>query len=318
MTLSKDTKNHENNAKSNANGVGSINEMIGSFIEFLTIERQLSINTIENYQRDLNKFSRYCLEKKIQDLKFVDSHTVRQFIAQLHRQGLGGKTIQRNLSSLRSFFKYLIKEKKAHHNPALGISAPKSARKLPKTMDTEQVNFLLSFKDNDPLAIRDKAIMELLYSSGFRISELASLNNNTIDYKNGSVSVTGKGNKTRLLPIGKMAIKATQDWLRIRQDWANADEPALFINKQGKRLQIRSIQKRLTHWGIRQQLDASLHPHKLRHSFASHLLESSGDLRTVQELLGHSDISTTQIYTHLDFQHLAKVYDKAHPRSKKK
>ena len=312
MTHSKDKTKHGSNTEADTD------DLIGSFINFITTERQLSINTIENYQRDLKKFSRYCLEQKIQDINFVDNHVIRQFIAQLHRQGIGGKTIQRNLSSLRSFFNYLLKEKKAHHNPALGISAPKSARKLPKTLDTEQVNFLLSFKDKDPLAIRDKAIMELLYSSGFRISELASLDINTIDFKNGSVSVTGKGNKTRLLPVGKMAIEATQNWLRIRQDWASTDELALFINKQGKRLQIRSIQKRLTQWGVRQQLDDSLHPHKLRHSFASHMLESSGDLRAVQELLGHSDISTTQIYTHLDFQHLAKVYDKAHPRSKKK
>ena len=318
MTSSKDKAKHATYSKADTSDINSFNDLIASFLKFLTIERQLSTNTIINYQRDLKKFSRYCLEQNLDDINAVDSHAVRQFIAQLHRKGIGGKTIQRNLSSLRSFFNYLLKEKKAQHNPALGISAPKSARKLPKTLDTEQVNFLLSFKDKDPLSIRDKAIMELLYSSGFRISELANLNINTIDFKNGSVSVTGKGNKTRLLPVGKMAIKATQDWIRIRQDWANADEPALFINKQGKRLQIRSIQKRLTQWGVRQQLDDSLHPHKLRHSFASHLLESSGDLRTVQELLGHSDISTTQIYTHLDFQHLAKVYDKAHPRSKKK
>ena len=318
MTSSKNKIKHATLDEADTNDIHSFNDLISSFINYLTFERQLSTNTIENYQRDLKKFSRYCFEQHLDNINAVDSHTVRQFIAQLHRRGIGGKTIQRNLSSLRSFFNYLLKEKKARHNPALGISAPKSARKLPKTLDTEQVNFLLSFKNKDPLAIRDKAIMELLYSSGFRISELASLNINTIDFKNGSVSVTGKGNKTRLLPVGKMAIKATQDWLHIRQDWANADEPALFINKQGKRLQIRSIQKRLTQWGVRQQLDDSLHPHKLRHSFASHLLESSGDLRTVQELLGHSDISTTQIYTHLDFQHLAKVYDKTHPRSKKK
>lgn len=295
-----------------------IDKEISLFIKFITIERQLSPNTTKNYQRDLNKFSSYCLDHNIKQLDHIEDHTIRQYIGQRHRQGIGGKTLQRNLSSLRSFFNYLLKEKKVRHNPALSISAPKSPRKLPKTLDTEQVSFLLAIKEQDPLAIRDKAIMELLYSSGFRISELVNLNINTIDFRDASVSVTGKGDKTRLLPVGKIAIEATKAWLKVRSAWENTDEPALFINKQGKRLQIRSIQKRLAQWGIRQQLDDSLHPHKLRHSFASHLLESSGDLSTVQELLGHTDISTTQIYTHLDFQHLAKVYDKAHPRAKKK
>ena len=190
MTSSKDKTKQNFHTEADTKDVSSFSELINAFISFLTTERQLSINTIESYQRDLKKFSKYCTEQNLQNINDVDSHTVRQFIGQLHRKGIGGKTIQRNLSSLRSFFNYLLKEKKAHHNPALGISAPKSARKLPKTLDTEQVSYLLSFKDDDPLAIRDKAIMELLYSSGFRISELVSLNIKTIDYKNGSVSVT--------------------------------------------------------------------------------------------------------------------------------
>lgn len=308
-------KNIKSNIETKNNG---INEDIKLFIKYLSVEKQLSPNTIENYHRDLKAFFVFCDDQKIRKVTKIDESAIRQFISLKHRKGIGGKTLQRNLSSLRSFFNYLLKEKKVQNNPAIGISAPKTPRKLPKTLDAEQVNFLLAIKDNDPLAIRDKAIMELLYSSGFRISELANLDINTIDFKNGSVTVTGKGNKTRILPVGKFAIKATKDWLKVRNSWADPDIPALFINKQGKRLQIRSIQKRLSHWGIRQNLDESLHPHKLRHSFASHMLESSGDLRTVQELLGHADISTTQIYTHLDFQHLAKVYDKAHPRAKKK
>lgn len=316
MTHSKATDSNPG-AVSNKH-INDIDQEISLFVKFITIEKQLSPNTTKNYQRDLNKFSCYCLDHDIKKLDQIDDHTIRQYIGQRHRHGIGGKTLQRNLSSLRSFFNYLLKEKKVCRNPVLSISAPKSPRKLPKTLDTEQVNFLLSIKDQDPLAIRDKAIMELLYSSGFRISELVNLNISTIDFTDASVSVTGKGNKIRRLPVGKIAIEATKAWLKIRSAWGNTDEPALFINKQGKRLQIRSIQKRLAQWGIRQQLDDSLHPHKLRHSFASHLLESSGDLRTVQELLGHTDISTTQIYTHLDFQHLAKVYDKAHPRAKKK
>lgn len=303
---------------SNTQAKNKIDKEIIAFIDFITIEKNFSHHTIDNYQRDLKKFSIYCLAQGIAQIGAVDHHAIRDYISQRHRQGIGGKTLQRNLSSLRSFFNYLLKTKQVNHNPVLGVNAPKSSRALPKTLDTEQVNFLLAIKDQDPLAIRDKAIMELLYSSGFRISELVSLNTNSIDFRERSVSVIGKGNKTRKLPIGRIALDATQDWLKIRNTWANSDEPALFINKQGKRLQIRSIQKRLAQWGIRQQLDDSLHPHKLRHSFASHLLESSGDLRAVQELLGHADISTTQIYTHLDFQHLAKVYDKAHPRAKKK
>lgn len=243
---------------------------------------------------------------------------MRNWVAGLHRQGIGGKTLQRKLSSLRSFYQFLIRNHQLKNNPAVDIRAPKSARTLPDTLDVDSLSQLLDIPPDSILAIRDKAIMELFYSSGLRLSELTNLDLDSIDLTENSLRALGKGNKTRVLPIGRKASDAIRMWLGKRDILAKIDEQALFVSNRGKRISQRSIQQRLNFWRKKQGLEQHLHPHKLRHSFASHILESSGDLRAVQELLGHADIGTTQIYTHLDFQHLAKVYDKAHPRARKK
>jgi len=288
------------------------------FIEHIQYEKRLSPLTCKHYQRDLNLFIDYCLQHNIQDWPRIDSFLVRDFISLHHRRGLAASSLRRLLSSIRSLFNFLIREKKLQHNPAASIKAPKKSRPLPKTLDVDQVSQLFNFTPRNDIEIRDRAIMELIYSSGLRISELVSVNQNDVDLQDGTVCITGKGNKTRIVPIGKMARNAIQAWLDKRDLIINENETALFVTPKGTRLSARTIQHRMAQWGVRQGLDSRLHPHKLRHSFASHILESSSDLRAVQELLGHADISTTQIYTHLDFQHLAQVYDKAHPRAKKK
>jgi integrase/recombinase XerC len=219
---------------------------------------------------------------------------------------------------MRSFFYYLVQERALKSNPVVGVSAPKSARKLPSPLDVDQMGGLLSNKESKPLPKRDMAIMELMYSSGLRLSELVSINLNDIDFDQGLLPVTGKGSKARLVPVGSYAIARIKEWLPERSLLAALNEPALFVSRAGRRMSARAVQQRLARWGLVQGVDLRVHPHRLRHSFASHLLESSGDLRAVQELLGHADISTTQIYTHVNFQHLAEVYDKAHPRAKKR
>jgi integrase/recombinase XerC len=222
------------------------------------------------------------------------------------------------LAAIRSFYRWLIREGQARSNPAAGIKAPKVRRKLPATLDADAVTRLLDFSAQTPLEQRDKAMMELFYSSGLRLAELAALTWDRLDFAAGMVTVTGKGNKTRVVPLGRMAAQALADWRKARAGMGGFTEPAVFISGRGTPIAPRTIQARIRYWARRQGLPQNVHPHLLRHSFASHLLESSGDLRAVQELLGHSDISTTQIYTHLDFQHLAKVYDQAHPRARKK
>ena len=279
--------------------------------------RNLSIHTLKNYQRDLNKLIAYCDAQPIEHWTALDEQHIRQHVSQCHRKGLSGKSLQRALSSMRTFFAYLIEQGVLKFNPAKQVKAPRSARKLPQTLDVDRVGQLLTINGSDDLAIRDKAILELFYSSGLRLSELTGLNINSLLSAN-EVKVTGKGNKERILPVGRKAVEALQQWLAIRHKLSNENETALFVSQKGSRLSPRSVQQRLRHWVLKQGLDTHVHPHMLRHSFASHVLESSGDLRAVQELLGHADISTTQIYTHLDFQHLAKVYDRAHPRARSK
>lgn len=288
------------------------------FTQFLKSERHYSIHTVSNYQRDLLCFAAFCNSTPTLNIwRDITIHQVRQFASSEHRQGLGARSLQRRLSAVRSFYNFLLREKEASHNPVIGVRAPKASRKLPKTLDTDQVQSLLTINNGDTLSLRDRAIMELFYSSGLRLSELVKLDLCDIDLQDKTVRVTGKGNKTRILPIGRYAIIAIQEWLNVRAT-ANSDQNALFLGQNGTRLSPRAIQLRLRAWAIKQGLPTHLHPHMLRHSFASHLLESSGDLRAVQELLGHADISSTQIYTHLDFQHLASVYDKTHPRAKRK
>jgi len=293
--------------------------MLADFFQQLTVEVRASEHTIKSYRQDMAQLFRYCTEKTIAqwaDLKHTD---IRSYIAGRHRQGLSSKSLQRELSAIRSFYTYLLKKGQATVNPAQHIQAPKQARKLPKTLDVDQLTGFLEAGTSSLLEIRDLAMFELFYSSGLRLSELSALDLIDLDLPDSSLVVRmGKGGKSRILPIGRKAVAAIENWLQQRAVKIPSNEPALFVSMRGARLGQRNIELRLKQWCIKKGIDEHIHPHMLRHSFASHLLESSQDLRAVQELLGHSNISTTQIYTHLDFQHLAEIYDKAHPRAKKK
>ena len=294
-------------------------EMLDNFLNQLRFEKRASDHTVSNYQRDLVRLSTYCKEKQILNWTDIKQNDIRAHIAARHRKGLGSKSLQRELSAIRSFYAFLLKNSLAESNPAQHIKAPKQARSLPKTLDVDQVNGLLDAGANSPLEIRDVAMFELFYSSGLRLSELSALDIADLDLTDHSLLVrSGKGGKSRILPIGGKAVTAINKWLQERAKMTAADNTALFVATKGQRLGQRSIELRLSLWCKKKGLDQHIHPHMLRHSFASHLLESSQDLRAVQELLGHSNISTTQIYTHLDFQHLAEIYDKAHPRARKK
>ena len=290
------------------------------FIDYLAQQRRVSTHTVQNYQRDCQQLLDFCNQQHITSWQAVKPAELRQFIAQLHRKGLGARTIHRMLSAIRSFYRYLIRETLVDHNPAQSVQAPKTEKRLPKTLDVDQMTALLDLTPSDTfVACRDRAMMELFYSSGLRLAELAALDMRDIDFGQQLVQVKeGKGGKDRLLPMGGKAIEAIKAWLDKREQQGLIMPAPLFITQQGRRLGVRSIQQRLALWGKKHGLSQHVHPHRLRHAFASHMLESSGDLRAVQELLGHADISTTQIYTHVDFQHLAKVYDSAHPRAKKR
>ncbi|WP_320416271.1 tyrosine recombinase XerC [Candidatus Reidiella endopervernicosa] len=293
-------------------------EWLERFLEHLQSERRLSAHTSNNYQRDLQNFLNFCNEREFEQWSSLLEADIRNYIASRHRKGLAGSSLSRELSALRSFYNYLLREEVVTLNPAQGVRAPKTPRKLPKTLDVDQTARLLQIDDDDPLAVRDAALMELIYSSGLRLAEVVGLDLGSLDLRDATVKVVGKGSKERMVPVGRLALQAVEKWLKVRGSLAKVEETALFVSKRGSRISDRSVQKRLKEWAVKQGLDSSLHPHMLRHSFASHMLESSSDLRAVQELLGHADISTTQIYTHLDFQHLAKVYDKAHPRARKR
>lgn len=286
------------------------------FLEHLRSERQLSAHTLAAYQRDLQSCCRFLESQQVSDWNGVDNALLRRYLGTRHQAGLSGRSLQRELSALRTLFHYLIRERRCRHNPALDLRAPKTHDKLPRLIDADQAMQLLDAPHDDGLAVRDHAMLELFYSSGLRLSELAGLNVHQLDLDQGEVRVIGKGSRTRIIPVGRMACQALRRWLKVRPSVADPAQP-LFVGLQGRRLTPRAIQLRVRRYGIA-QLGQHLHPHMLRHSFASHLLESSGDLRAVQELLGHSDISTTQVYTHLNFQHLAEVYDRAHPRAKRK
>lgn len=292
--------------------------LLNQFLQYLHTERGLSERTRSAYRRDLELLVEFLESENISDPALVTEHHVRAFVAQRHRKGLGGKSLQRLLSSIRGFFKWMLRERLVEQNPAASVRAPKSGRHLPGTLDVDAINQLLDIKDTSPLAIRDKAIMELFYSSGLRLSELAGLKWQQLDLGSGLVSVTGKGKRDRVVPVGRKAREALLEWRKTRATFTGYDQDCVFVTQRGQPISTRAIQARIRHWAICQGLPRNVHPHLLRHSFASHVLESSGDLRAVQELLGHADISTTQVYTHLDFQHLAKVYDKAHPRARKK
>jgi integrase/recombinase XerC len=305
-------------------------EGVAGFIRHLAAEKRLSPLTCEHYQRDLLRLQQW-LEERFVDQSLnhsqdqsetswqtLNSHDIRRYVAHLSRAGLNGRSIARHLSAIRRFYHYLLREGLVENSPAEGIRAPKSGRRLPVVADVDQLTHLLDAQAEDPLELRDVCIFELLYSAGLRLAEVAALNLGTVDLAAAQVKVTGKGNKQRVLPVGRPALAALQAWLTVRPGLADAEQRALFVSRRGDRLSHRSIQARLARWGVVKGADQKLHPHMLRHSFASHLLESSGDLRAVQELLGHADIATTQVYTHLDFQHLASVYDQSHPRAKRR
>jgi len=287
------------------------------FYSYLASERRYSPHTLAAYRRDLNAFIAFSQQREIVNWAQMDDLHVRAFVASQHRKGLSGTSLKRQLASIRSLFNYLCRHHRADKNPAQGIPAPRAPKRLPDTLSVDQLESLLAFPGDDALACRDRAVIELFYGSGLRLSELTGLDLGDMDWQQTTVSVTGKGRKQRHVPFGSKAEAALRQWLPHRSAQADRDEKALFISRSGRRISNSSIQQRLKKRALQQGVCISLYPHMLRHSFASHLLESCNDLRAVQELLGHANLSTTQIYTHLDFQHLAGVYDKAHPRSRK-
>jgi integrase/recombinase XerC len=291
-------------------------EWIERFLSHLSFERRMSSHTVLAYRHDLGRLAAFCEKRDVKRWAALNNFQVRAYAASEHAGGIAPRSIQRRLSAARSFYEYLMREGAVKNNPALEVRAPKSKKRLPATLDADQMGRLLNFRVNDSLSARDKAMMELFYSSGLRLGELVGLDVAAVDLAERTVRVLGKGQKTRIVPVGRHAIDALKKWLIERA--AVAGKGALFVGKSGRPLSVRAVQLRVGTWARRQGLSMHVHPHMFRHSFATHLLESSGDLRGVQELLGHADISTTQVYTHLDFQHLASVYDAAHPRARRR
>ncbi|EHH1100982.1 tyrosine recombinase XerC [Vibrio parahaemolyticus] len=296
----------------------SLQKPLERFYEFLRSEKGLSLHTQRNYKQQLETMAQHLAEMGLKDWSQVDAGWVRQLAGKGMREGMKASSLATRLSSLRSFFDFLILRGEMSANPAKGVSAPRKKRPLPKNLDVDEVNQLLEVNEDDPLAIRDRAMMELMYGAGLRLAELVSVDVRDVQLRSGELRVIGKGDKERKVPFSGMATEWVGKWLRVRGDLAAPGEPALFVSKLGTRISHRSVQKRMAEWGQKQSVASHISPHKLRHSFATHMLESSNNLRAVQELLGHENISTTQIYTHLDFQHLAQAYDQAHPRARKK
>jgi integrase/recombinase XerC len=306
-------------------------DWVARFRRYMNTERRLSAHTDSNYARDLAALVKYCDRSGLDDWTALDNQHIRVFAAHSHAGGLSPRSVQRRLSAVRSFYEFLVRENQprrddkpallsgVRRNPAHDVRAPKAAKRLPETLDPDQMARLLDIKaDDGPFVLRDRAIMELLYSSGLRLAELVGLDVGDLDLTEGMVRVLGKGQKTRLVPVGSVAVGVLKQWLLDRAALAKPEEKALFVGRGGRRLGPRAIQTRVAHWARRQGLSMHVYPHLFRHSFATHLLESSRELRGVQELLGHADISTTQVYTHLDFQHLARIYEASHPRARKK
>ena len=296
----------------------ALRDGVSRFLAGLRNERRLSPHTSSSYGRDLETLLEYCDAQGITAWDALDAQHVRSFAAQCHRRGLAPRSIQRRLSAVRSLCRFLIREGELRTDPAADVQAPKARRRLPTTLDADTMARLLEFRSDDRLGVRDKAIMELFYSSGLRLAELLGLDLVDLDLRDRTVRVLGKGRKVRIVPVGRHAVEALSRWLGERAALAAVDETAVFVGVNGRRLGPRIVQRRIARWARLQGLPEHVHPHLFRHSFASHLLESSGDLRAVQELLGHANISTTQVYTHLDFQHLARIYDAAHPRARRK
>ncbi|WP_045408619.1 tyrosine recombinase XerC [Vibrio jasicida] len=296
----------------------SLQKPLERFYEFLRSEKGLSLHTQRNYKQQLETMAHHLAEMGLKDWSQVDAGWVRQLAGKGMREGMKASSLATRLSSLRSFFDFLILRGEMSANPAKGVSAPRKKRPLPKNLDVDEVNQLLEVNEDDPLAVRDRAMMELMYGAGLRLAELVSIDVRHVQLRSGELRVIGKGDKERKVPFSGMATEWVGKWLRVRGGLAAPGEPALFVSKLGTRISHRSVQKRMAEWGQKQSVASHISPHKLRHSFATHMLESSNNLRAVQELLGHENISTTQIYTHLDFQHLAQAYDQAHPRARKR
>lgn len=290
---------------------------LDDYLQHLTYERGLSALTCKSYARDIVLLEKLAANA---DLKLIKNQQVRRFIAVMHSQNLSSKTIARALSAWRGFYDYLIQHQGFDSNPILGLRAPKSAKTLPQALSVDQAVKFVEIAGDGVLELRDRAILELFYSSGVRLAELVNLDIDMLDFTEGTVTVTGKGNKTRIIPLGSHAANALQKWLQRRAliTLDTVSSKAVFVTEQGRRITPRAVQYRVKTWAVKQGMNTDMHPHLLRHSFATHVLQSSQDLRAVQEMLGHANISTTQVYTHLDFQHLAKIYDAAHPRAKKK
>ena len=293
-------------------------ERVDGFLRQLATVRRLSENTVAAYRRDLDALLGFMEREGVESVDALDAWHVRRFAAEHFRQGLSPRSIARRLSAVRSYLGTLVREGVLEANVAVNVQAPKPSRRLPAALDADQVSRLLENSGEDIMTIRDRAMFELIYSAGLRLAELVGLNLDSIDAGDQTVRVIGKGSKTRVVPVGRKALDALKEWLLARPEIGAQGEAALFVSRRGTRLSMRSVQSRLGEWSRRQAMPVHVHPHMLRHSFASHLLESSGDLRAVQELLGHSSISTTQVYTHLDFQHLSHVYDNAHPRARRR
>ncbi len=291
---------------------------IERFIRHLETERRLSPLTCKNYRRDLETLLAFFEKAGVAEWRDLDSEHVRSYSAASFRKGLSARSIQRRLSAARTFFRYLMREKHVDKNPVTSVSAPKAKKRLPGNLDADRMARLLDIPGKGALVDRDRAMLELLYSSGLRLAELVNLNCGDVHPHDATVRVTGKGSKERIIPVGRHALKALARWEKSRTGLAHVEETAMFVSNRGTRISPRSVQARVSHWARRQGIDTNVYPHLFRHSFATHMLESSHDLRGVQELLGHANIATTQVYTHLDFQHLAQIYDQTHPRARKK
>lgn len=291
------------------------------YLDHLRFERRLAAGTIANYQRDLADLAGFAASaddpRRALAVGQLTSNDVRRFLASLHSKGMTPKAISRLLSGWRGYFHFALKQGVGHANPCDGVRAPKAEKRLPRTLSPDEAVRLLTFADDSLAGVRDRAAFELLYSCGLRVAELVALNLDSIDYTSREIRVLGKGNKTRIVPVGVPAIQAVRLWLARRPVPKNPGETALFLGAQGKRISASVLQTRIKMWAIKQGIEVNVHPHMLRHSFASHVLQSSQNLRAVQEMMGHASIASTQVYTHLDFQHLAKVYDSSHPRAKK-
>ncbi|ROR34409.1 tyrosine recombinase XerC [Inmirania thermothiophila] len=290
---------------------------VEAFLRHLASERRLSPHTVAAYRRDLEALAAFCRRQGIAAWEALRPWAVRAFAAERRRRGASPRSIARTLSAVRGFYRYLLREGRARLDPAAEVSAPRAPRRLPETLSVEEAAALVEAPGDDPLGRRDRALLELFYSSGLRLGELAALDADGPDLGAGTVRVRGKGGREREVPVGRRARDALAAWLAVRPGLAAPDERALFVSRRGRRLSARAIQARVRHWGLAAGLGRRVHPHLLRHAFATHLLESSGDLRAVQELLGHAHIATTEVYTHLDLQHLARVYDQAHPRARR-